>query len=215
MTTRPGKEKIIPPSLDSPVTLCEDISTRALVKSRSQPKVAKKGTCLIQWRSPQKFDDCASAKKHPYIPLIPDLSPIKASPPTTPLNYAGKENIASLKGRTSTPPRQLGVLTSQNGNLPQANMPINITTQEKSRAPRSIMNRSTSRTNSRNAEDISLITSQRSAKESTSVRDRVRDWEKERKRLREMTRLEETEQERDEELEKETKQEKLEKFYLY
>jgi len=88
-------------------------------------------------------------------------------------------------------------------------MPINITTQEKSRAPRSIMNRSTSRTNSRNAEDISLITSQRSAKESTSVRDRVRDWEKERKRLREMTRLEETEQERDEELEKETKQEKL------
>ena len=48
MTTRPGKEKVIPPSLDSPVALCEDISTRALVKSRSQPKVAaKKGTCLI------------------------------------------------------------------------------------------------------------------------------------------------------------------------
>jgi len=154
------------------------------------------------------MSDCASAKKHPYI--IPDLSPVKASPPTTPLKYAaGKENIASLKGRTSTPPRRLGVLTSQNGNLPQANMPINKTTQEKSRAPRSIMNRSMSRTDSRNTVDISLITSQRSAKESTSVRDRVRDWEKERKRLREMTRLEETERERDEELEKEMKQEKL------
>jgi len=87
-------------------------------------------------------------------------------------------------------------------------MPINKTTKEKSRAPRSIMNRSISRTNSHNVEDFSLITNQRSIKESTSVRDRVRDWEKERKRLREMTRLEETERERDEELEKETKQEK-------
>jgi len=85
-------------------------------------------------------------------------------------------------------------------------MPINKTTQEKSRTPRSIMNRSMSRTNSRNAEDISLITSQKSTKESTSVRDRVKDWEKERERLREMTRLEETERERDEEPEKETKQ---------
>jgi len=154
--------------------------------------------------------DCASAKKHPYIPLIPDLSPIKASPPTTPLKYvAGKENIASLKERASTPPRRLvGVLTSRNGNLPQVNMPINKTIKEKSKAPYSIMNRSMSQTNSRNAEDISLITNKGSAKESTSVRDRVRDWEKERKRLREMARLEETEREGDEELKKETEQEK-------
>lgn len=48
-------------------------------------------------------------------------------------------------------------------------------------------------------------------KESTSVRDRVRDWEKERQRLREMARMEESDKETDEEIEKEDQQEKVKK----
>ncbi len=43
-------------------------------------------------------------------------------------------------------------------------------------------------------------------KESTSARDRVRDWERERERLREMARLEEVEREREEEAERERKE---------
>lgn len=48
-------------------------------------------------------------------------------------------------------------------------------------------------------------------KESTSARDRVRDWERERERLREMTRLEEVEREKEEEAEREKGQAKVKK----
>ena len=146
------------------------------------------------------MSDGTSAKKHPHLPPVPDFSPIKASPSTSPLkSAAGKENIV-------TPKERRVVLASRNGNLPQVpNVLVNRTAKEKQRALGSVVNGCISRTTSCNVECISLTTSQRSGKQSTGVRDvrdRVRDWERERERLREMARLEETERERDEELEK-------------
>lgn len=119
------------------------------------------------------MSDGTSAKKHPHLPPVPDFSPIKASPSTSPLkSAAGKENIV-------TPKERRVVLASRNGNLPQVpNVLVNRTAKEKQRALGSVVNGCISRTTSCNVECISLTTSQRSGKQSTGVRDvrdRVRD----------------------------------------
>ncbi|KXN82862.1 MAP/microtubule affinity-regulating kinase 4 [Leucoagaricus sp. SymC.cos] len=200
MKSPTGKLMLLP-GLESPMATCRDTPSRGLTKSRSQPKVTA--------------SKVAPPKKRPHVPPIPDLSPIKASLPASPLTSAtGKENAKSAKGGTTTPTRRgLGVLAARNENVAQSvKTPVSGTTKEKPK-PISVVlnNRSVSRRNSQDVKETSLTASQRTGKESTSVRDRVRDWERERERLREMAKLEEIEGERDEELEREKKQEKMKK----
>jgi hypothetical protein len=100
-------------------------------------------------------------------------------------------------------------LAARNENLPHApKTPVSGTKKGKSKVT---VNGSVSRRTSRDVKETSFTPSHISGKESTSVRDRVRDWERERERLREMARLEEIERERDEELERQKKQEKVKK----
>ncbi|KAF9450563.1 kinase-like protein [Macrolepiota fuliginosa MF-IS2] len=198
-STRSGKENLkSPPGLESPLASRRDLPSRQLNKSKSQPKVATSKT--------------TQPRKRPHVPPIPDLSPIKASPPASPLSSAsGKENSVSTKGgASSTARRAFGVLASRNENLPQGvKPPVSGTTKEKAGKVLgdATNNGNVSRRNSQDVKEASLTASQRNrGKESTSVRDRVRDWERERERLREMARLEEIERERDEEIEREKRE---------
>ncbi|KAJ3572947.1 hypothetical protein NP233_g2751 [Leucocoprinus birnbaumii] len=197
-SAKSGKGKLMsPPGLDSPVRR-KDASVRAIMEPKSQPKV-----------TPNRV---VPPKKRPHVPPIPGLSPVKASPPTTPLT-SGRENATSPRAGISTPARRPVGLAARNANLPLGpKTPANRAVKEKPRTLESVTKGSISRRISRDVKETTRTASQRSGKESTSVRDRVRDWERERERLREMARLEEIERERDEELEKgRKKQEKVEK----
>ena len=129
-----------------------------------------------------------------------DLSPIKASPPSSPLSAAfGKENMASLN--TLTKPdtnarRPFGAIIGRD-NLPQ--LAAKTSASKIKRTSRIFADLK----NSENKE--------KGKKESTNVKDRVMEWEREKQRLREMERLEEMERERDEHLEREKERKKKEK----
>lgn len=110
--------------------------------------------------------------------------------------------------------RPFGILTSRNENLPQdVQTPVKGIQKEKTKTLGDVTNNgSISRRKSQDVKETSVTATQISrGKESTSVRDRVRDWERERERLREMARLEEIERERDEQIEREKRQEKVKK----
>ncbi|KAH6912813.1 CAMK/CAMKL/MARK protein kinase [Coprinopsis sp. MPI-PUGE-AT-0042] len=211
---------ISPPGLALPKHLAHSNSEHSLSRSRSQPKV-------------NTFN---STRRRGAIPAI-DLSPIKASPPASP--YA-KENAesrfrskavpaATAKGKENQPSRRaFGDVTSAADNNAiqpppplSSNIPIKslheLTSQSRSglaKGGRSASNLSVQRKektkeNEPEEGDWSMTGSMR-AKASNSVRDRVKEWEREKQRLREMQRLEELERERDEhyEREKERRREK-------
>lgn len=186
-SSRHGKENLdTPPGLKPLATdLFKEERNRPIVKSKSQPKVT---STKIQTR-----------KRVPVHPVV-DLSPIKASPPSSPLSASfGKENMASLN--TLTKPdtnarRPFGAIIGRD-NLPQ--LAAKTSASKIKRTSRIFADLK----NSENKE--------KGKKESTNVKDRVMEWEREKQRLREMERLEEMERERDEHFEREKERKKTEK----
>lgn len=130
-----------------------------------------------------------------------DLSPIKASPPGSPLtSAAAKENISTFnklaKAANATNARRPFGVLSPSSNLPRPPVSAKPSTEDhknkrKGRALGDVTSANRSNENANHGK----------AKESSSVRDRMREWEKEKERLREMSKLEEMERERDEHLE--------------
>ncbi|KAF8158040.1 hypothetical protein B0H34DRAFT_707275 [Crassisporium funariophilum] len=206
------------PAIDNSDILKQDDSfnggRRPLAKSKSQPRVT---ATKIQPR-----------KRVPVPPIV-DLSPIKASPPTSPFSTANaKENISSFNRlanvansvnkkkhygnenkdqKTSTPNaapggrRPFGTLAGRD-NLPR---PVSVLAKKPSG-------------NTQGSKalkvlgELSLAEKEKAkAKESTNVKDRVKEWEREKERLREMERLQEMERERDEIYEKQKKRERAQK----
>lgn len=129
-----------------------------------------------------------------------DLSPIKASPPTSPLSAAfANENMPSLNTVTkldTNARRPFGAIIGRD-NLPQLAAK---TSASKIRRTSRIF------ADLKNSENKG-----KGKKDSTNVKDRVMEWEREKQRLREMERLEEMERERDEHLEREKERKKKEK----
>ncbi|KAJ7689156.1 hypothetical protein B0H17DRAFT_643200 [Mycena rosella] len=112
------------------------------------------------------------ARKRVLAPPVVDLSPIKGSPPASPSANAVKQNVMSLAAVTRRP---LGTIAPRRENLPQAPAP---------QAKVAVR-------------PLAELTNATKHKRDSSVRDRVREWEREKERLREMERLDELERDRD------------------
>ncbi|KAL4261794.1 non-specific serine/threonine protein kinase [Pleurotus pulmonarius] len=196
-STKENTDLSSPPGLGSPLSRKVDNKLAAphvLLKSKSQPKVNATKVPTIRKRVPV------------------DLSPIKASPPTTPLSNAKSRRIANIPTfGTASGRRPLGAVSNQNG---KENPPISpmyqpakksqVDSKDTPKAQRRALGDVTY--SKRNAENMSPTTKgaqTKAVKPKDRVKERVRDWERERERLREMQRLEEFEKERDEELERE------------
>ncbi|KAF5389193.1 hypothetical protein D9757_003418 [Collybiopsis confluens] len=161
----------IPPGLESP--------RRALTKSKSQGRVATETSRNVPRRR---------------IPAHVDLSPIKASPPTSPQAQARKNGgtrsqrapLGAIQPRNveniAAPPQRVAIKPSvKNSNKQHGKVGI---LDELVNGPSGA--RKVQQKGGRGKEN--------------HVNQRVRDWERERERLREISRLEEIERERDEEL---------------
>lgn len=136
------------------------------------------------------------------MPAVADLSPIKASPPSSPLASAGgKENAPSLNvlgARNPTARKPLGAVSTR-GNLPQARLVPKPSAEGVSKRKSRVL---ADLTGNRNTENINVKKDVKGkTKDKDHVRERVKEWEREKQRLREMERLEEIERERDEEIE--------------
>ncbi|KAF7348357.1 Protein kinase domain-containing protein [Mycena sanguinolenta] len=172
-----AKENRSPPGLDSSFSKEE----RSLTKSKSQPKVT---SSKIQ----------VQARKRVPAPPMVDLSPIKGSPPSSPPATSAQQNVRSLASLTTgTTQRQpLGVLSPRTRqNLPQPKPAIEPKDSRKVR-PLAELTANRTTTKERGKHD--------------SVKDRVREWEREKERLREMERLDELERDRDAQREAEREQ---------
>ena len=193
-------------------------------RSKSQPKVAApKGKAFLYNRTPWCVDlDLTTAiqpRRRPAIPPITNLSPVKASPPTSPLSPAfaarNTNENASIASPTKVvarkpqgPRRPVSPLSP---NLPQP--PANKKVRDVNW--RSGVLRDLTGLNNRHVGNPAMVVKEKprtktkmkeneanvSLKEEDSVRKRVNEWERERERLREMERLEAFGRERDEELE--------------
>ena len=156
-------------------------------------------------------------KRNPVAPVVA-LSPIKASPNPSP--YTGtvtaKENIMSFNRLAATMvdnekkknrvagkeqrPNPTDVSPTVN-----ARRPFGIATRDNLPRPVSMLSKKPSG-NSHGAKAVRVLGDIRNtsldergkSRESTSAKDRVREWEREKVRLREMERLQEIEKERDE-----------------
>ncbi|KAJ2917010.1 hypothetical protein MD484_g3420, partial [Candolleomyces efflorescens] len=181
-----------------------DASMRhSLVKSRSQPKV----NTATATKPPHR------KKAHPVI----DLSPIKASPPTTPHRSASAKENHVMSNSSLNPHkdasktrRAFGAVLSPDNSLSQSTAT--------SRIPVKKLDEMTSKRRSgvfaelrKSHSNLANQHQQQAAgtkKTSSNVKDRVMEWEREKQRLREMERLEELERERDEHFEREREREK-------
>ncbi|KAK7028128.1 hypothetical protein VNI00_014943 [Paramarasmius palmivorus] len=125
------------------------------------------------------------AKKR--IPIAVDLSPIKASPPTTPSGRV--TNLVSLNSDSNVRKRQpLGAVNgAARGNVSSPRMAAQSSIDELARKHKGRM-----------LSDLAGPPKKRNGKEN-HVNQRVKDWERERERLREMSRLEELEKDTDNE----------------
>ncbi|KAF8073913.1 hypothetical protein FPV67DRAFT_774267 [Lyophyllum atratum] len=179
----PGLEPLTKPSK-------EDIQLPQLTRARSQPRVA-------------------SAKLRPRKRAPPmDLSPVKASPPSSPFSSAaGKENIRTFNAfAASTSRKPLGNISGRE----------NVPTSRVVPKPSGDLVKDVRRgrvlgdlTRNRNTENVDASVRETSVKgKKDPVRDRVKEWERERERMRERERLEEIERERDEKVEQEKEKEK-------
>ncbi|KAG6914867.1 hypothetical protein DXG01_014842 [Tephrocybe rancida] len=189
--TRPWMEEELPespPGLDLSRSSMENSQIPQLSRVRSQPKIA------VSKPVPRK-----------RVPPIIELSPVKGSPPSSPFsNAAGKENIRAfnaLAASTSTR-RPLGNIANRE-NLPASRTPLRQTTdtvKDKDVRKSRVLGDLTTR--HRNAENTPPAKAKKDP-----VRDRVKEWERERERMREMERLEEIQRERYETMEKEKEEE--------
>ncbi|KAJ7433039.1 hypothetical protein B0H11DRAFT_773977 [Mycena galericulata] len=178
-----AKENRSPPGLrSSPSFSKEGDSTRSITRSKSQPKVTA-SKAQVQ------------ARKRVPVPPTVDLSPIKGSPPASPPSGAAQPNIVSLTyvPAAGNPRKPLGIVgTRTRENLPQPPKPVAETAKD-----------------ARKVRPLADLTANRNVKERGKrdlVKDRVREWEREKERLREMERLDELERDRDAQFEEEREQ---------
>ncbi|KAF5369402.1 hypothetical protein D9758_002490 [Tetrapyrgos nigripes] len=171
-----------------------DMHHRAVTKSKSQPKVNAARTQV-------------QARKRVPVPNVVDLSPIKASPPTTPTTpmSPSPNNSTSIQGRIvsvhSSPNRRqpLGAIdTRGRGNVPPARL-----------AAQPSIDKLAEKHKGRMLSDLVGPNphARKGKGKENHVSQRVRDWERERERLREMSRLEELDKDTETEQEQETEPE--------
>ncbi|KAF8132205.1 hypothetical protein K438DRAFT_1998613 [Mycena galopus ATCC 62051] len=176
------KENRSPPGLDSSFSKEGDSIQRSITKSKSQPKVT---ASKIQ----------VQARKRVPVPPMVDLSPIKGSPPASPPPSA-QQNVMSLASLTTSanqrqPLAMISPRTRENLPQPkQAGEPAKDTRKVRPLAELTAANRN--------------VPKDRVKRD--SVKDRVREWEREKERLREMERLDELERDRDAQFEAEREQ---------
>ncbi|KAJ7625320.1 hypothetical protein DFH06DRAFT_1304939 [Mycena polygramma] len=175
-----AKENRSPPGLDSSFSKEGKSLQRSLTKSKSQPKVT---SSKIQ----------VQARKRAPVPPVVDLSPIKGSP-TSPSASSAKQNVMSLTSLTAASHRQpLGNVSAGT----RSNLPKPKPSREFSKDARKVM-------------PLADLTANRNVSKDRgkrdSVKDRVREWEREKERLREMERLDELERDRDAQFEAEREQ---------
>ncbi|KAF9013205.1 hypothetical protein BDQ17DRAFT_1321088 [Cyathus striatus] len=156
----------------------------------------------------------AAATKVPprkRMPLITDLSPVKASPPASPLSLKSKENIAtfnalatSVNSNRQTGSRKPFGVVAVNSNLPRPRLAAKPSTTEVNKNKRKVGILADLQKSEHSKENSPGDWPR--AKDSTSVRDRMREWEREKQRLREAERLDELERDRDERLAKDVEE---------
>ncbi|KAJ6585267.1 hypothetical protein B0H19DRAFT_1368651 [Mycena capillaripes] len=176
-----AKENRSPPGLDSSFSKEGDSIQRSLTKSKSQPKVTS-SKIQVQAR-----------KRVPAPPLV-DLSPIKGSPPASPPTNSAKQNVMSLTSLTAA------------ANQRQPLAIVNARTRQNLPQPKPVIETAK---DARKVRPLADLTANRNVKERgkrDSVKDRVREWEREKERLREMERLDELERDRDAQFEVEREQ---------
>ncbi|KAJ6621778.1 hypothetical protein B0H10DRAFT_2015719 [Mycena sp. CBHHK59/15] len=179
-----AKENLSSPGLGSSPG---DSLHRGVTKSKSQPKVT---TTKIQ----------VQARKRVPVPPVVDLSPIRGSPPASPPASSVKQNVMSLTSITAAANarKPLGVVGGRTReNLPQAPL-LPKSAPENAKDPRKVRILADLTTN-RNVD-------KKERGKRNSVKDRVREWEREKERLREMERLDELERDRDAQFEEEREQ---------
>ena len=162
-----------------------------------------------------------------------DLSPIRASPPTSPFSQAAaKENISSFNRLASVAisvNKRKNVANNENKGANEVNFKANYTNASTRRpfdpvSPRDNIPHSISTLlkkpsgNSRGGKALKVLgelqnvdKERKNEKGSTNAKDRVKEWEREKERLREMARLEEMQRERDDHYEKKKKEKVKEK----
>ena len=166
-------------------------------------------------------------------PVLMDLSPIRASPPTSPFSQAAaKENISSFNRLASVAisvNKRKNVANNENKGANEVNFKANYTNASTRRpfdpvSPRDNIPHSISTLlkkpsgNSRGGKALKVLgelqnvdKERKNEKGSTNAKDRVKEWEREKERLREMARLEEMQRERDDHYEKKKKEKVKEK----
>ncbi|KAF8349484.1 hypothetical protein F5887DRAFT_1235165 [Amanita rubescens] len=197
-----------PPGLEnSPVSKLRVVTSRqSPPHSKSQPRIVtatKSEPNLLVNPSPLIKIGPAHSRKRVVAAPASGLSPIQASPPATP---RGKENanVKVPKSSHKSNRKPFGNANNkENIAQPQFLKPVD-QTQAKRRSR--VLGDSTARyahgENAGKAEKVKEVTSK---EKSNHVKDRVRDWERERQRLREIQRLEELETESEEQEEQASK----------
>ncbi|KAF8631694.1 hypothetical protein AX15_002243 [Amanita polypyramis BW_CC] len=162
-----------------------DISNHLSARSKAQSRVggaAKNAT---------------HPRKRAAVMPVTDLSPIKASPPATP---TGKENtsVRVLNSSHKSNRKPFGNVNNRE-NIPQPQFLKSADDESQAKRRSRLLGDSTARhLADENASKGKKLKEVRSKEKVNHVKERVRDWERERQRLREMQRLEELEKERDE-----------------
>ncbi|KAK7469012.1 hypothetical protein VKT23_003508 [Stygiomarasmius scandens] len=170
----------------------DDTPHRTVTKSKSQPKVNARAQ--------------VPARKRVPIPNAADLSPIKASPPTSPSNSTPSHGrVTSIRSSPNKRPPLAALGSRGRGNVPSARIPVQPSIDKLAEKHRGRML----------SDLVGPNPHARKGKgKENHVSQRVRDWERERERLREMSRLEELEKdtETEQETESEVPQERKEDF---
>jgi serine/threonine-protein kinase GIN4 len=137
--------------------------------------------------------------------LVPPLSPVKASPPSSLHAFAtGKENVMSLNTLTSNTAREIISSAGILDNLTPTTKSSGVAKEKDKHRKRALMDLTGF---SRNAENMG----KENVKPKDPVKQRVRDWERERERLREMAALEDRDKDNGDEPETARKQKKIHK----
>ncbi|PFH46524.1 hypothetical protein AMATHDRAFT_199381 [Amanita thiersii Skay4041] len=198
LTTPPKrgrKSPVTPPGLDAEndnVTHVDDLPRQSLTRSRSQPKVTA-------------MNKIPPRKRQQFVPVV-DLSPIKASPPATPVSHANEKENGNVKVLNSTHKSGRKPFGDRE-NIPQPQFKSVNTKPGGERRSRVFGDLTTRQRNDQNIKQGKKVKEAPSKPKMSNARDRVKEWERERERLREMERLEELEREREEAAEQVLKQE--------
>ncbi|KAG5653104.1 hypothetical protein H0H81_002251 [Sphagnurus paluster] len=200
----PGLEPLKKPSKEN--TLAPQMPM--LNRARSQPKVMTATKRVFPSSKLSRILISCTAAPRKRVPPM-DLSPVKASPPSSPFSTAaGKENIKTFNAfaasaNASSARKPFGNISTRE-NLPPARTVAKAAPEP---SKKRILGDVTAR--NRNSENVVPASKEGSIRSKRDpARDRVREWEREKQRMRERERLEEIERERDETIERERGEEK-------